>query len=72
MHLLYERVALALGNLSQRYLYDEDPEERRERLREEALTQIDAKMLPILQTQLAMQGWELELPKDRVCERQAA
>ncbi|MFZ1109454.1 MAG: hypothetical protein WAN43_14075 [Rhodomicrobium sp.] len=55
MHHLYETVALALKNLSQKYLYDEDPEERRNRLREEALTQIDAKILPILQMRLAVQ-----------------
>lgn len=49
MQSLYDRVALALGELSRTYLCDEDPDERHTRLREEALVEIDATLLPILQ-----------------------
>jgi hypothetical protein len=70
MHTIYERIALALGNLSRKYLCDEDPEERRLQLREDSLKEVDAKLLPILQMRLVMQAWECDLKKDR--ERQAA
>jgi len=73
MQFLYERIASALRNLVQKYLCAEEPEERRKRLREQALAEIDAKMLPILQMRVAMQQWEHDLPTPgRDCERQAA
>jgi hypothetical protein len=54
----YERIAEALESLSQKYLFSEDPEERRNRLREEALAEIDATVLPILQMRVAAHGLE--------------
>ncbi len=68
MHVLYERIASALGGLWRKVLSDEDPEERRKRLREEALKEIDAGLRPILKLRFAMQEWERDLKKDRESE----
>ncbi len=46
---LYERIAQVLSSVSRKYICDEDPDERRERLRREALAEIDAGIVPIVQ-----------------------
>lgn len=60
MRYVSERIAKVLGGLSRGYFCDEDPDERRERLRGEALAEIDAQILPIVQLRLAMQEWAEE------------
>ncbi len=54
MHRLYETITQALASWTRKYLCDEDPDERRARLREEALKEIDAELLPLVQLRLAM------------------
>ncbi len=55
MRIFYGKVAQALGALSRKWICDEHPDERRARLREEALEEIDAQVLPIVHRRLATQ-----------------
>ena len=54
----YEQITQALGRLFRKYIYGEDPDERRKRLHEEALREIDAQLPYTVQMRLAMRVWE--------------
>ena len=70
MYGYYQWISQALGVLSLAYVCDEDPDERRARLREGALREIDAQILPVVQLKMAMQPWshEQELIQERELE----
>jgi len=72
MRLLYEQFMLRLNNWTRRYICDEDPDERRKRLRAEALKEVDAQVLPAVQLRVAMQDWERDLEKSRERNSEAA
>ncbi len=55
MFIIYKKITQFLNRLSRNYICDEDPDERRTRLREEAMREIDAQVLPVVQMRLAMQ-----------------
>ena len=52
----YQQVKQALSDWSRRYISDEDPDERRSRLREQALEEIYAQVLPVVQLRMAMRA----------------
>ncbi len=49
-----QQVKQALSDWSRRYISDEDPDERRSRLRQQALEEINAQVLPVIQLRMAM------------------
>jgi len=51
---LFGRMKQAFGEWSRRYICDEDPDERQMRLKAEALQEINAQILPVLQLRMAM------------------
>ncbi len=50
----YQQLKQALSDWSCRYISDEDPDERRSRLRQQALEEIYAQVLPVMQLRMAM------------------
>ncbi len=56
MRSLYEKMKMALSDWSRRYVCDEDPDERRRRLQQEAFEEIHAQALHVVQLRMAMQA----------------
>ena len=55
---MHEQITQALGELFRKYICGEDPDERRKRLHEEAMREIDAQLPYTVQMRLAMRAWE--------------
>ncbi len=66
MRILSEQIRHMLSDRWRRYICDEDPDDREERLRDEAWNELDAKV------QMAMQEWENGLKQNQRCEVEAA
>ena len=66
MRTILKRAKGVLDSWSRQYICDEDPDERRERLRAEALKEIDANVLVLVQLREAMRlALEPECEKKR-------
>ena len=66
MRILSEQIRQMLSDRWRRFICDEDPDDREERLRDEAWNEIDAKV------QMAMQEWKNSLKHNHRCEVEAA
>ncbi len=56
MRPFYEKMKVALSNWSRRYVCDEDPDERRQRLQQQASEEIHAQLLYVVQLRMAMRA----------------
>jgi hypothetical protein len=66
MRILSEQIRQMLSDRWRRFICDEDPDDREERLRDEAWNEIDAKV------QMAMQEWKNSLKHNQRYEVEAA
>lgn len=66
MRILSEQIRQILSDRWRRCICDEDPDDREERLREEAWNEIDANV------QMAMQEWKNSLKQNQRCAVEAA
>ncbi len=56
MRSLYQKMKVALSNWSRRYVCSEEPDERLKRLEREAIAEINAQLLHVVQLRMAMRA----------------